>query len=250
MADGTLHVAIIMDGNGRWASAHDLPRSAGHERAHLSVESTITAALENDVTHLSLFAFSSENWNRPDDEVALLMQPERWLVTSEEAEIYRERNVQVSFLGDLADPRIPAACSTWLRAVERRTALQSPRLHVTVAFNYGGRQEIAEAVSTWMTSSKAGEQTDFHQYMWSARLPDIDLLIRTSGEHRISNFMLWSLWYAELLFTDTLWPDFRGIHLSRALAAYRKRHRRYGAVSKQSSSAGHVSGAGLHSPPT
>lgn len=230
MADGTLHVAVIMDGNGRWARSLGLPRSAGHERAHLSVESTITAAIESGVTHLSLFAFSSENWNRPDDEVALLMQPERWLVTTEELESYQKRNVHVSFLGDLADPRIPVTCSQWLRAIEERTRSRTPALRVTVAFNYGGRQEIHQAVRTCIASSKSGDINGFDQYMWSAHLPDVDLLIRTSGEHRISNFMLWSLWYAELLFTDTLWPDFRGIHFTHAIAEYQRRHRRFGAV--------------------
>jgi undecaprenyl diphosphate synthase len=230
MADSTLHIAVIMDGNGRWAQAAGLPRSAGHERAHVSVESTVTAALENGVTHLSLFAFSSENWNRPESEVALLMQPERWLVTEHELESYRQRNVQVAFLGDLADPRIPTTCSHWLRTVEERTATHSPQLRVTVAFNYGGRQEIAEAVRVCGTKTGTGEQENFHHYMWSAHLPDIDLLIRTSGERRISNFMLWSLWYAELIFTDTLWPDFRADHFSCALKEYRMRHRRYGTV--------------------
>ncbi|RRR76717.1 polyprenyl diphosphate synthase [Streptomyces sp. RP5T] len=231
MTDSTLHIAVIMDGNGRWAQAAGLPRSAGHERAHLSVESTVTAALENGVTHLSLFAFSSENWNRPESEVALLMQPERWLVTEHEVESYRQRNVQVAFLGDLNDPRIPATCSHWLRTVEEHTTTHNPQLRVTVAFNYGGRQEIAEAARLCGTKTRLGAQEDFHQHMWSAHLPDIDLLIRTSGEHRISNFMLWSLWYAELIFTDTLWPDFRAIHFSRALTEYRMRHRRYGTLS-------------------
>ncbi|MFF3446973.1 polyprenyl diphosphate synthase [Streptomyces sp. NPDC002667] len=231
MADGTLHVAVIMDGNGRWAGARGLPRSAGHEQAHLSVESTVTAALECGVTHLSLFAFSSENWNRPDEEVALLMQPGCWLLTDEELESYRQRNIQISFMGNLTDPRIPDACSDWLRTTAKRTASQHPRLRVTVAFNYGGRQEIAEAVRAHTASSEPGIQEDFRRHLWSSYLPDIDLLIRTSGEHRISNFMLWSLWYAELIFTDTLWPDFRGVHFSDAVAEYQKRNRRYGTVS-------------------
>jgi len=225
------HVAAIMDGNGRWAQRRGLPRIAGHLQAHRAVQSTVHAALNYGITHLTLFAFSCENWNRPQEEVNLLMQPHRWLVTRQEVASYRESKVSVSFIGQQDDPRIPAGCLEWMREAEQVTAVRNPQLRLTLAFNYGGRQEIEEAVRR-LHSSVASEWSpdDFRQLLWSSDLPDVDLLIRTSGEQRLSNFMLWSVWYAELFFTETLWPDFRGSHLLDAVADYQCRSRRWGAI--------------------
>lgn len=235
MTDHTLHVALIMDGNGRWASLRGLSRSEGHLQAQVAVKSAVDAAVEHGVTHLTLFAFSTENWNRPAGEVAVLMQPGRWLMTTEQVAGYRRQGVQVSFVGDRDDPRLPQECLKWMGAVEARTAQPRARLQLTVAFNYGGRQEITEAVR-WAQDAAAGATgavPDFREFLWSRALPDIDLLVRTSGEHRLSNFMLWSLWYAELVFIETLWPDFRGSDLVHALADFRRRSRRWGTVALQ-----------------
>lgn len=231
MTDDCMHVALIMDGNGRWALRRGLPRSHGHLRANVAVKSAVDAAVEWGVTHLTLFAFSIENWNRPAEEVALLMQPARWLVTPSQVAHYRRNGVQVTFLGDRKDPRLPRECTDWMRTVEEQTAASCARLQLTVAFNYGGRQEIAEAVRrACVEPNGTGAAPDFRDYLWSSALPDIDLLIRTSGECRISNFMLWSLWYAELVFTKTLWPDFRGSDLLKALEEFHQRSRRWGTI--------------------
>ncbi|MGW5639260.1 polyprenyl diphosphate synthase [Streptomyces sp. NPDC003832] len=230
MTDPTLHVALIMDGNGRWARLRGMPRSEGHLQAQHAVQSTVDAALAQGVTHLTLFAFSTENWNRPADEVKVLMQPGRWLITAEQAVAYRRAHVQITFVGDRSDPRLPASCLQWIGDLEQRTAQPRARLHLTVAFNYGGRQEITEAVRRAQTQAAdaSGTLPDFRNYLWTKTLPDIDLLVRTSGEYRLSNFMLWSLWYAELAFTRTLWPDFRGCDLEQALTDFRRRSRRWG----------------------
>ncbi|MBZ6135526.1 polyprenyl diphosphate synthase [Streptomyces olivaceus] len=229
MTDETLHVALILDGNGRWARMRGLQRSDGHLQAQTAVKSVVDAALECNVTHLTLFAFSTENWSRSAEEVALLMQPERWLMTPQQVTHYRDHKVHVTFLGDREDIRLPARCTRWIRSVEEETSQLHPRLRLSVAFNYGGRQEITEAIRrAHLTSGGAGSEHAFQEHLWSRGLPDIDLCVRTSGEHRLSNFMLWSMWYAELIFTKTLWPDYRGSDLVQALDEFRQRNRRWG----------------------
>lgn len=226
------HVAIIMDGNGRWAKARGLPRIAGHRRGAEAVRRTVVAAAELGIQYLTLFGFSSENWKRPSDEISDLMGLLRHYLRGEIAELHRN-NVRVRIIGDRA--RLAADIVTLIDNAEQLTA-RNTGLNLIVALSYGGRAEIVQAARRIAEAVAAGrlmpEQLDenrFAEYLLTMGIPDPDLLIRTSGEQRISNFLLWQSAYAELVFTETLWPDFAKIDLEMAVRDFHGRERRYGA---------------------
>ncbi len=225
------HVAIIMDGNGRWAQRRGLPRSAGHKAGAKAVRRTVTAAVELGIPHLTLFGFSSENWRRPQAEVMDLMGLLRLYLRSEIAEL-RQEGVRLRIIGDRT--RFDSDIVDMFDEAEQLTHANT-RLNLTVALSYGGRAEIVSAARR-LAQAAAREDLDpqrideelFARHLFTADLPDPDLLIRTSGEQRISNFLLWQLAYAELVFVDALWPDFDKPHLIDAIADFRGRERRFG----------------------
>ena len=224
------HVAIIMDGNGRWAAARHLPRLAGHRAGAQAVRRAIEAAIRNNVGWLTLYAFSSENWQRPEDEVSDLTGLLRHYLRHEVAELHRE-HVRLRAIGDRA--RFGAEISRELAQAERLTE-GNTRLNLTVALSYGGRSEIVAAARA-VAAAAAGTldpaaitEASFSAYLFTAGMPDPDLVIRTSGERRVSNFLLWQAAYAEYLFPEVLWPDFSASHFESALADYATRDRRYG----------------------
>lgn len=226
------HVAIIMDGNGRWAKQRGLPRVAGHRRGAEAVRRTVRAAAEIGIAYLTLFGFSSENWNRPLDEVGDLMGLLRHYLRGEIAELHRNA-VRVRVIGDRA--RLPTDIVTLIGNAEDLTA-GNRRLNLTIALSYGGRAEIAHAARCLAEAVAAGrllpeqiDETCFARYLLTADMPDPDLLIRTSGEQRLSNFLLWQTAYTELVFTSALWPDFGKTDLEEALQDFHGRERRYGA---------------------
>jgi len=232
--DTTLHVAIIMDGNGRWARARGLPRTAGHKKGAEAVRATVKASVRLGVTHLTLFGFSSENWRRPADEVNALMGLLRVYLRGEVDELERE-GVRLRVIGDRG--RFSPDIRALIDAAEQRTH-DNTRLALTVALNYGGRAEIAaaarrvaEAVADGRLTPEQVTETTFAGHLFAPEVPDPDVLIRTSGEQRISNFLLWQIAYAELVFTDVAWPDFGEQELADALRDFRGRERRFGAVS-------------------
>ena len=228
------HVAVIMDGNGRWATSRGLPRTAGHQVGAQTAEDLIRfVAGKLGLEYLTLFAFSSENWSRPEQEVAYLMDLLQQFITAKLKE-FTEAGVRLRTIGDI-DGLPPSVCDTVRQAVEA-TAM-GDGLQLTIALNYGGRQEIAAALLRIAAEVDAGslrlEDVDgmaVSGYLDTAQLPDPDLILRTSGEMRLSNFMLWQAAYAELIFTDTLWPDFTPAELVRAIAEFQRRERRYGSV--------------------
>jgi undecaprenyl diphosphate synthase len=226
------HVAVIMDGNGRWAQARGLPRIAGHRHGAEAVRRTVTAAGELGIAYLTLFGFSSENWKRPVGEVDDLMGLLRHYLRREIAELHRN-GVRLKVIGERA--RLADDIVTLITNAETLTA-DNPGLRLTVALSYGGRAEIVRAARSlaWlaMTGKLAPEAIDEHvfaRHLLTADMPDPDLVIRTSGEQRISNFLLWQTAYSELVFTNTLWPDFGKGDLEKALRDYHGRDRRYGA---------------------
>jgi len=227
------HVAIIMDGNGRWAKKRFLPRVAGHKRGVETVRAMVKACIEQGVEYLTLFAFSSENWRRPKDEVSFLMG---LFVSALEAEIGKlhANGVRMRVVGDLSpfEPRL-------VELIQRGEALtaDNTKLTLTIAANYGGRWDILQAVNKLVLErpEKAGhfEECDLAPYLSMAYAPEPDLFIRTGGEERISNFLLWQLAYSEFYFTPTLWPDFDRAALDEAISSYQKRERRFGRTSEQ-----------------
>lgn len=227
------HVAIIMDGNGRWAKARGLPREAGHERGVDALRRTIEAAGDLGVRRLTVFSFSTENWRRPVSEVTALFGLLRAYVKRDLARLKRE-GVQVRIIGNRAG--LPPDIADLVKRAEEETA-HNDRFFLTIAFNYGGREELVRAVSGLVTDVAAGrldaskiDEDAIESRLDTAGLPDPDLIIRTSGEYRISNFLLWQLAYSELIFVDVLWPDFTIDHLKSALETFAARERRFGAV--------------------
>ena len=210
------HVALIMDGNGRWAEARGLPRTQGHEAGERALFDVVEGALEAGIGYLSVYAFSTENWARPADEVAFLLNFNRVLLRKRREDLH-ERGVRIRRIGRRQG--VPQEVLDEFDAAERLTA-DDERMHLLVCFNYGGRTELEEAAG-------AGSIPD---NLYAPDAPDVDLLIRTSGEKRLSNFLLWQSAYAELYFTDTLWPDFDRRALSRALDDYAGRQRRFGGL--------------------
>jgi len=229
------HVAIIMDGNGRWAQARGLPRFEGHRRGVEAVRRAVRAAIAHDVRYLTIYSFSSENWRRPADEVAMLMGLLKRFIRNDLADLNRN-GVRVRIIGErgnLAPDIAPLL-------VEAESLTRNNRgLTLTVAFNYGGRQEIVEAARRLATDVRDGRVDvnaigveDFAERLDTAGLPDPDLIIRTSGEMRLSNFLLWQAAYAELVFLPILWPDFDDAAFVSALDQYAARERRFGAVAE------------------
>ena len=226
------HVAIIMDGNGRWAASRRLPRIAGHREGARAVRRTIEAAIRSGVGWLTLYAFSSENWRRPATEVLDLTGLLRHYLRTEIAEL-KANGVRLRIIGDPA--RFDADIQRDLSEAERATA-DNTRLNLTVALSYGARAEIAAAARAAAEAALAGrldpatlDEGRLCGFLATAGMPDPDLIIRTSGEQRLSNFLLWQAAYAELVFMDVLWPDFSADHFAAALAEYARRERRFGA---------------------
>ena len=228
------HVAIIMDGNGRWAKQRHLPRIAGHQRGVEAVRATVKACAERGVRFLTLFAFSSENWRRPPDEVALLMQLFIGALENEVRKLHRN-GIRLKVVGERGrfEPRIQAL----IFEGERLTAANHG-LTLTIAANYGGRWDILQALSRLAREqpqavSAGVAESQLAPYLSLSYAPEPDLFIRTGGEQRVSNFLLWQLAYTELHFTDTLWPDFEAAALEAAFESYRVRERRFGRTSEQ-----------------
>jgi len=227
------HVAIIMDGNGRWAKQRHLPRVEGHRHGVESVRAVVRAAGEVGVKYLTLYAFSVENWNRPKDEVDTLMKYLARFLKSEIAELNRN-NVRLDVIGQIY--RLPEFVQEQLKKT-REALAKNNGLTLILALSYGGRTEIVEAVRAIAGKVKQGKieaaeinEEVFAEHLYTRHLPDPDLLIRTSGEMRVSNFLLWQISYAELVVTPTLWPEFRRPQFFEALEEYTRRHRRFGAV--------------------
>lgn len=231
-----VHLAIIMDGNGRWAKQKGLFRTKGHESGKKAVHEIVEACAEINIPYLTLYAFSTENWNRPKIEVELLM---KLLVTSLKKEIktLQEHNIKLNAIGNL--DLLPKKAQKELSEVMKKTANYS-RMTLTLALSYGSREEIIKTikeishkVKNNLISPENIDDTVINNHLYTQNLPDVDLLIRTSGEQRISNFLLWQIAYAELYFTETLWPDFTKEHLFEAIVNYQNRERRFGKTSEQ-----------------
>ncbi|SNS76945.1 Undecaprenyl pyrophosphate synthetase [Noviherbaspirillum humi] len=226
------HVAIIMDGNGRWATKRFLPRVAGHGKGVESVRDIVEACVERGIEYLTLFAFSSENWRRPAEEVSLLM---RLFMTALEREVSKmhANGIRLRVVGDLS--RFDEKLRRMIATAERRTA-GNTGLTLTICANYGGRWDIMQAVNR-LVQEKPGAasytEEELGPYLAMAYAPEPDLFIRTGGEERISNFLLWQLAYTELYFTDTFWPDFDATALDQAILSYQQRERRFGRTSEQ-----------------
>lgn len=229
------HIAIIMDGNGRWANRRGLPRTEGHRRGIGKIREIIRAADELGIKAITFFAFSTENWKRPKQEIAMLMRSLK-IFLNKEIQDFHEKNIRFQQIG--RDDPIPKELQALLRKSEELTKNNSG-LVVNLALNYGSKAEIIDAIKNIAHSAIRGElnvdeldEDSFSNYLYTAGLPDPDLLIRTSGEMRISNFLLWQLSYAELYFTKRYWPDFSKEDLIAAIDDFQKRDRRYGDVKK------------------
>jgi len=228
-----VHVAIIMDGNGRWAKQRNLPRTVGHRNGAEAVRRTVRAAAELGIAYLTLFGFSSENWSRPEREIEDLMGLLRLYLRSETAELHKN-NVRIRIIGDRS--RLARDIVQLIEQAEKTTA-ENTGLTAVLALSYGGRQDITHAAQMLAREAAAGridpeaiDEALFSRYLTTADIPDPDLLIRTSGEQRISNFLIWQLAYTEFVFQDVLWPDFDGRNLADAVEEFRRRDRRYGAA--------------------
>jgi undecaprenyl diphosphate synthase len=236
MADSPKHVAIIMDGNGRWARSRGMPRPAGHRASVKVVRRVVEECVKRKVGHLTLFAFSSENWRRPPDEVGMLMNLFLDALEREVADLHRNR-VRLSFIGDRA--MLGAELARRMQAAEQLTAGNSG-LRLIVAVAYGGRWDIVQACRSLAADAAAGSiapsaigESQIAERLALAGVPDPDLLIRTGGERRISNFLLWNLAYTELYFCDELWPAFSPAHMDAAFEYFAQRERRFGRTSGQ-----------------
>jgi len=230
------HLAIIMDGNGRWAKQKGLLRTIGHENGTKSVKTTVEVAGKLGIKNLTLYAFSTENWNRPKYEVETLM---KLLISSlkKELKTLQENNIRLNAIGNLT--YLPVTVQNELNEVIQNTA-QNSRMTLTLALSYGSREEIIQAVKKIsekvknnIISSEVIDESIINKHLYTHNLPDVDLVIRTSGEHRISNFLLWQIAYAEFYFTEVLWPDFKEDHLYDAIISYQNRERRFGKTSEQ-----------------
>ncbi|MBP1720522.1 MAG: undecaprenyl pyrophosphate synthetase [Deltaproteobacteria bacterium] len=230
------HIAIIMDGNGRWAQQHALGRIAGHRKGSEAVRQVVRSCRKLGIRYLTLFAFSSENWSRPAEEVAALMKLLVQYLRSEEKELL-DNGIRLTAIGNTVS--LPDRVRKTLQKIMDKTSKNSD-MTLVLALNYGGRDEILEAARRILTDHDRGRLVSgdltpevFSSYLYTAGIPDPDLLIRTSGEYRVSNFLLWQTAYTEFFFTDVLWPDFREEHLMEAIQDYRKRERRFGLTSEQ-----------------
>ena len=228
------HVAIVMDGNGRWARQRGLKRTDGHAAGEEALFDTVEGALDIGLPWLTVFAFSTENWRRPLDEVQFLMRFNESLLLRRRDDL-NQRGVRVRFIGRRGG-RVPTRVRQHIADTEAMTA-RNRRLTLTFAFNYGGRAELVDAARALAADVAAGRlapsrvnERALTRRLYAPDMPDPDLLVRTSGEYRLSNFLLWQLAYAELVFTDVLWPDFRRQDLFDAIAEYQGRHRRFGTI--------------------
>jgi len=230
------HVAIIMDGNGRWAKAKGKPRAFGHEAGFRAVRSIVEACARLEIPYLTLYAFSTENWFRPKKEVDILM---RILLSAlkSELETMQKNNIKLQTVGGIST--LPGVILEELERVVEQTS-QNTGMVLTLALSYGGREELvsmakvlAEKVKNGLIHEQDIDESVVNEHLYTAEMPDVDLLIRTSGEMRISNFLLWQSAYAELYFTERYWPDFREEHLLEALTDYQNRERRFGKTSEQ-----------------
>jgi undecaprenyl diphosphate synthase len=225
-----VHVALVMDGNGRWAQRKGLPRTDGHSAGEEALFDTVHGALDVGLEWMTVYAFSTENWKRPRDEVRYLMGFNESLLLRRRDELH-ELDVRVRVVGR-RDWRVPRRL---LRQIDEAVEMtkKNQRMTLTLAFNYGGRAEIVDAVRAMVRDgipeSKVSEKT-LRQHLYDPEMPDPDVVVRTSGEYRISNFLLWELAYSELVFTDVLWPDFRREHLFEAIREFQRRDRRFGGV--------------------
>ena len=224
------HIACVMDGNGRWAQKRGLPRTEGHAAGEEALFDTVDGALELGVKWLTVYAFSTENWRRPVDEVRYLMGFNESILTRRRDELH-ERGVRITFVGR-RDWRVPRRLVKRMDEAREQTKANKT-MTLTIAFNYGGRAEIVDAVRALVEEGvKPDDVTEkaIRRHLYDPAMPDPDLVVRTSGEYRISNFLLWELAYSELVFTDVLWPDFRREHLFEAVREFQRRDRRFGAV--------------------
>ncbi|HSL59767.1 MAG TPA: polyprenyl diphosphate synthase [Acidimicrobiales bacterium] len=224
------HIACVMDGNGRWAQRRGLPRTEGHAAGEDALFDTVEGALDLGLGWLTVYAFSTENWRRPRDEVRFLMQFNESILLRRRDELH-ERNVRMRFVGR-RDWRVPKRL---LRRMDEAVELTGANtgMTFTMAFNYGGRAEIVDAVRAIVASGIAPDKVDertIARHLYAPDMPDPDLMVRTSGEYRTSNFLLWELAYSELVFTEVLWPDFRREHLFDAVREFQRRERRFGGV--------------------
>jgi undecaprenyl diphosphate synthase len=227
------HIAVIMDGNGRWARLRDLPRLEGHRASRQSIRDTVEACDELGVRFLTLYTFSAENWNRPPGEVSALMALIE-MTLREEAQALHGRKARVRLLGDAAP--LPQSLKAEIARVEKLTG-ENPGLTLQLAINYGGRQEILHAAFALAEEAASGQvaagalgEADFTRHLYRPDAPDPDLLIRTGGDFRVSNYLLWQIAYTEIHVTPVLWPDFRAVHLYQAVVDYQRRERRFGKV--------------------
>jgi len=224
------HIAVIMDGNGRWATARGLERTAGHEAGEDALFEAIEGCLAAGVKWLTVYAFSTENWRRPKDEVRFLLNFNRSLLRRRRDEL-NERQVRVRFIGR-RNWRVPKGVLNEMAEAEALTK-HNRKLTLTIAFNYGGRAELADAVQAIVASGVRPEKVSeslIAKHLYAPDMPDPELMIRTSGESRTSNYLMWQLAYTELLFVDTLWPDFSREHIYGAIAEFQRRNRRFGGV--------------------
>jgi undecaprenyl diphosphate synthase len=224
------HVGCVMDGNGRWAQKRRLPRTEGHAAGEEALFDTVEGALDLGIKWLTVYAFSTENWRRPADEVRFLMQFNESILVRRRDEL-NDRDVRIRFVGR-RDWRVPKRL---VRRMDEAFSLTAGNrtMTLTIAFNYGGRAEIVDAVRALVASGTTADKIDeraIRRHLYDPEMPDPDLVVRTSGEYRISNFLLWELAYSELVFTDVLWPDFRREHLFEAVREFQRRDRRYGGV--------------------
>ncbi|PZQ44961.1 MAG: isoprenyl transferase [Micavibrio aeruginosavorus] len=228
------HIAIIMDGNGRWAKSRGLPRTAGHHQGVEACKRTVRAAGDLGIKYITLFSFSSENWSRPAEEITELMRLLRMFLRSETADLHRN-NVRLRVIGSRKE--LSADIVELIENAENLTK-DNDALFLNIALNYGSRNEILEAAASYakqmaeqgIAPDFASAEEYFPQHLMTKGIPDPDILIRTSGEQRISNFLLWQCAYTELVFTSTLWPDFSKSDLESAIADFQKRERRFGAI--------------------
>jgi len=221
------HVAIIMDGNGRWAERRGLPRLKGHQAGITRIRSIVKCLNEYQIKYLTLYSFSTENWNRPDDEVAGLLHLLEEAIDKEIPELHKQ-GVRLRHLGRLEE--LPQGVQLAINRAKELTK-NNTKITLSFAFNYGGRTEILDAIRRLMAEGNSLQDLDeklFNSYLYTAGLPDVDLVIRTGGELRISNFLMWQAAYSEYYFTKVLWPDFSKKQFERALLSYSRRQRRFG----------------------
>ena len=230
------HIAVIMDGNGRWAKKRGMRREFGHRAGRKAVKKIVESCAELKIKNLTLYAFSTENWNRPKLEIDFLMQL-LFLSLKDELKNLNKNNIKFETIGNLN--RLPKKIGNYLEKVKEETK-ENSALTLTLALSYGSRNEIVEVVKEISTkvknniiSAKKIDETVINDHLYTRHLPDVDLLIRTSGEKRISNFLLWQIAYSELYFTKKMWPDFRKKDLYKAIVSYQNRERRFGKTSEQ-----------------